>query len=127
VGRVVRPVERHGAMLEQFLADPAFNHVHFDISWDLVAKYFMAEEKTIRNSVNLLDRYPDRFLFGTDEVAPRTQDKYLTVFNMYAPLWKALKSETSEKVRKGNYERLFDAARRRVRNWERMNTTAHFR
>jgi hypothetical protein len=40
---------------------------------------------------------------------------------MYAPLWKALTPEASAKIRKGNYERLFDEARRRVRAWESAN------
>lgn len=121
VGRVVRPVDHHGAMLEQFLADPAYSHVYFDISWDLVAKYLVAEERTIRASAELINRYPDRFLFGTDEVAPRTQEKYFNVFEMYAPLWKALLPDASEKVRKGNYERIFNAARTRVREWEQRH------
>jgi hypothetical protein len=30
-------------------------------------------------------------------------------------------TEASEKLRKGNYERLFDEARRRVRAWEKEN------
>ena len=36
-------------------------------------------------------------------------------------LFAALTPEASEKLRKGNYERLFDEARRRVREWERAN------
>jgi hypothetical protein len=40
---------------------------------------------------------------------------------MYAPLFAALPPDVSEKVRKGNYERLFDEARRKVRAWERAN------
>ena len=40
---------------------------------------------------------------------------------MYAPLWQALTPATSEKVRLGNYARLFDEARRRVRAWEQAN------
>jgi hypothetical protein len=63
-------------------------------------------------------RYPDRFLFGTDEVAPANQSDYLRVFKQYEPLWKALSAEVSEKVRRKNYERIFDGARRRVRTWE---------
>ncbi len=37
---------------------------------------------------------------------------------MYTPLFAQLTPRTSELVRKGNYERLFDEARRRVRAWE---------
>jgi hypothetical protein len=114
-------VEHHGKMLEQFLADPAYSHVYFDISWDLVARYVVEKEETIRTAVELIHKYPDRFLFGTDEVAPRDAVKYFKVFDIYEPLWRALAPEDSEKVRKGNYERIFDAARARVRAWERAH------
>jgi len=43
------------------------------------------------------------------------------VFDMWAPVWQRLTPDASLKVRKGNYERLFDAARTRVRAWERVN------
>jgi hypothetical protein len=66
----------------------------------------------------VINRYADRFLFGSDVVAPRDTAHYSSVFEMYRPLWALLTPEASEKVRKGNYERLFDAARRRVRAWE---------
>ena len=46
---------------------------------------------------------------------------YYAVFDEYQPLWEALTPEASELVRKGNYERLFDDARRRVRAWEAAN------
>lgn len=45
--------------------------------------------------------------------------QYFAVYDMYTPLWKALTSEASQKVRLGNYERLFDEGRRRVRAWEK--------
>jgi hypothetical protein len=40
---------------------------------------------------------------------------------MYEPLWRALTPATSEKIRLGNYTRLFDEARRKVRSWEQAN------
>ena len=39
-------------------------------------------------------------------------------------MWAALTPEAREKVLKGNYERLFDAARARVRAWERSHLAA---
>jgi hypothetical protein len=39
----------------------------------------------------------------------------------YQPLWNAPSVETSVSVRKGNYERLFDEARKKVRAWEAAN------
>jgi hypothetical protein len=103
------------------LKDPAFSHLYFDISWTEVAKYITATPEATKITADLLNRYPDRFLFGTDEVAPTNQESYLKIYSLYAPLWKLLTPETSEKVRKGNYERLFDEARRNVRAWERAN------
>jgi predicted TIM-barrel fold metal-dependent hydrolase len=121
LGRVVRPIPDTIALLERALADPELAHVHLDISWDEVAKYVLATPKTTRATADLINRYPDRFLFGTDEVAPSEQKKYLKVYDMYAPLFAQLTAEVSAKVRKGNYERLFDEARRRVRAWEKAN------
>lgn len=118
MGRVVRPVQGHAAVLEAILKDPRFAHVYFDISWNEVAKYLVATPESLKISASLINRYPDRFLFGTDEVAPTTQEQYLRVYQQYERLWNSLTPEASEKVRKGNYERLFDQARARVRQWE---------
>jgi hypothetical protein len=60
-------------------------------------------------------------LFGTDDVAPSEQGKYLKVYDMYAPLFAKLTPEASEKLRFKNYERIFDKARRDVRAWEKKN------
>jgi hypothetical protein len=119
VGRIIRPIKGHVAMLEEILADPRFAHVYFDISWDEVAKYVVASAESVDFVATLVNKYPERFLFGTDEVAPPNQDAYLRVYRQYAPLWDKLTPEAREKVRTGNYARLFDAAARKVRAWER--------
>ena len=121
VGRVVRPVKQHTAMLESILSDPGLQNVYFDISWDEVAKYIVASPESIRITAQIINRYPERFLFGTDEVAPPNQEKYLRIYRQYEALWNALSLQASEDVKKGNYERLFDQARRRVRAWEAAN------
>jgi hypothetical protein len=121
VGRVVRPLEHQLAMVERGLESPLLTHVNFDLSWDEVAKYVVATPESIKAVADLLNRYPDRFLFGTDEVAPTEQAKYLKVYDMYAPLLAQLTPEAKTKFLKGNYERLFDAARKKVRAWEKEN------
>jgi predicted TIM-barrel fold metal-dependent hydrolase len=125
VGRVVRPVKQHIAMLESILSDPGMRNVFFDISWDEVAKYIVAGPESVRITADLINRYPERFLFGTDEVAPTNQEKYLRVYRQYEPLWNALSPQASEDVRKGNYERLFDEARKKVRVWEAANSKSN--
>ena len=49
------------------------------------------------------------------------QEFYLAVYNMYEPLWNKLTAEASQKIRLGNYTRLFDEARKKVRQWEGQN------
>lgn len=132
LGRIVHPVgygsdataERspnHIDIVKQILDDPKMANIYFDISWDEVAKYLVASPETVKKCAEIMDKYPDRFLFGTDVVSPPDQKFYMAVYEMYEPLWKALKPETSEKIRKGNYARLFDAARKKVRAWEAAN------
>jgi hypothetical protein len=128
LGRIVHPVmtsassERspaHFTLVSSLLSDPALSHVYFDLSWDEVAKYIVASPQSVETAATIINRYPDRFLFGTDNVAPATPAAHFAVFEQYAPLWKALTPEASQKVRVGNYLRLFDAARVRVRTWEK--------
>jgi len=130
LGRVVHPVQassveavgewnpNQATIVEGILADPSLRHVYFDISWDEVAKYLLSTPEITRRSAAVINRFPDRFLFGTDVVAPRDSAQYYAVFDQYRPLWSALSPQASLAVRRGNYERLFDAARRRVREWE---------
>ncbi len=133
LGRIVHPVrvsaeaaERASTdvavgIVEAILTDPAFTHVSFDISWDEVAKYAVASPESVTRVAAMLNKYPDRFLFGTDTVAPAGPAPYFAVFDMWAPVWRLLTSDASLKVRKGNYERIFDEGRRRVRAWEKAN------
>jgi predicted TIM-barrel fold metal-dependent hydrolase len=118
VGRVVRPVKDHLKYIEAMLDNPKLRHVYIDLSWSETAKYVDATPDTVRATAAVISKHPDRFLFGTDEVGPRTQAEALRVYEMYRALWKALKPADRELVLRGNYERIFDEARRRVRAWE---------
>lgn len=125
MGRIIHPVQQHAAKVEAILADPDFQHVYFDISWDEVAKYLIATPESTKIAVQLLSRFPDRFLFGTDEVAPPNQQQYLKVFEMYQPLWTQLDPTTRQKIQLRNYERIFDKARSKVRAWERSQNSTN--
>lgn len=130
LGRVVHPVATEGgaaaaertvgqpAIIEQALGNPELRHLHFDLSWSELAKYVVATPESTQRVAGIINRFPDRFLFGTDEVAPRDQATYLRVYRQYDPLWRLLTPEAKARVLRGNYERLFDAARIRVRQWE---------
>ena len=131
LGRIVHPVQasasappnernpNQAVIVEEILTDPALSHVYFDISWDEVAKYILSSPEVTKRSAAMINKYPDRFLFGSDVVAPTDTTQYYAVFEMYKPLWAQLTPDASRKVRMGNYERLFDAARVKVRAWEK--------
>jgi predicted TIM-barrel fold metal-dependent hydrolase len=131
LGRVVFPVQssasataaervpgQMGRIVRAILDDPTLAHVNFDLSWDELAKYIVGTPETIRNSAEIVNAYPDRFLFGTDEVAPASQEA-TRVHERYARF--ALTPATRAMVLKGNYERIFNEARRNVRAWEKEN------
>jgi len=133
LGRVVHPVQSEASaaaamrpgsqagIVEKILSEPRMSHLYFDISWSEVAKYFVDTPASLQRAADVINRFPDRFLFGTDEVAPNDQVAYLRIYRQYDPLWALLTPEAKEKVLKGNYERLFDAARLKVRKWEAAN------
>ncbi|HEY4212512.1 MAG TPA: amidohydrolase family protein [Steroidobacteraceae bacterium] len=135
LGRVVHPTqdqatsgspERSTAypqIVEGLIADPGLRHVCFDISWDEVAKYAVATPQTIHLVAAMLNAHPERFLFGTDNVAPTDQATQLRVYELWSPVWALLTPQASFKVRRGNYERIFDAARVKVRAWEKANVS----
>jgi hypothetical protein len=121
LGRVVRPVKDQATLIAAMLEDPKLAHVRFDLSWSETAKYIVATPQTVEVVADLITRYPERFLFGTDEVAPVNQSDYLRVYRQYEPLWAKLPARARDLVLKGNFERIFDEARRHVRAWERLH------
>jgi hypothetical protein len=121
VGRIVGPLKDMLTLMEELLSDPAYNNLYIDISWDEVAKYIVESATSVSNSAYLINKYPDRFLFGTDNVAPVSQDKHLEIYYIYEPLWKVLSPEARDKILKTNYEKIFDKARKDVRAWEQAH------
>ncbi len=135
LGRVVHPV-RHQAssapsernprqkeLIEAILKDESLGHVVFDISWDEVAKYVLADRDVLRRTAELIEAHPDRFLFGTDNVAPPDRDTHLAIYRSYGPLFERLSPATRRKLLLRNYERIFDEARASVRAWEERHAT----
>jgi hypothetical protein len=118
LGRVVRPSPEHLRLLESLLDDSDFSHLYFDLSWDEVAKYVVADEASVAAWADLIEAYPRRFLFGSDAVAPTSREAYMKTYRDYGPLWAKLSPNTRSLVTRGNHQRLFDAANARVRAWE---------
>jgi predicted TIM-barrel fold metal-dependent hydrolase len=122
LGRVIQPVQDHVGMIESIIDDPRYHNLSFDISWDEVAKYAVSSPEAIKATVAMLNKHPDRFLFGTDTVAPKDANAYFAVYDMWKPVFDLVDKPALDKVLKGNYQRIFDQGRINVRAWERAHT-----
>lgn len=121
VGRIVNPVKDQASLVRKICEDPTLSHINFDISWDEVAKYILKTDESLQITADLINEFPDRFLYGSDNVASPDQKTYLSVYEMYKPLFDKLTPVAREKLKKGNYKRLFDEADLKVRAWEKAN------
>ncbi len=136
LGRTVSPRQRdsikgskrnpgHLDMIERTLENKELKNLHYDISWDVVAKYITATPESLENAARIINKYPDRFLFGTDMVAPK-KENYFEVYEMYAPLFEKLTPAASKMLRLTNYEQIFNKARVDVANWEKAHADEHY-
>ncbi|MHA7685712.1 amidohydrolase family protein [Cupriavidus sp. PET2-C1] len=136
LGRFVKPTREHVSIVSGILdACPAW---YVDISWDLAQEWMIHPREGMPSAdewVAFIDRYQDRILWGSDTVAYSRNivdssgtvkasgrrmpvEEYEAVPKLTVPMFDRLKPEVAQKVRIGNYVRLFDAARARVRTWE---------
>jgi hypothetical protein len=120
---VIQPVQDHVGMIESLIDDPTYSNLSFDISWDEVAKYAISSPEATRAAAAMFNQHPDRFLFGTDTVAPADARAYFAVYDMWKPVFDLVDKPALDKILKGNYERIFDKARKDVRAWERAHAT----
>ena len=83
MGRIVRPVKNHAAAIEAILGTLPLT-MSTSISPGMRSpNVLVSTPEATRVTADLINRYPNRFLFGTDEVAPQNQAKYLKVFYQY--------------------------------------------
>lgn len=124
LGRFVEPTPDYVGLLEGILRDEELNHLYFDLSWDVVAEQVVAPPERLAAWTDLVNAWPDRFIIGSDSVVANDGASYQAALEVWAPLLDRLHPEASQRVRLGNYERLFDTARIRVRAWEAAQTGA---
>jgi hypothetical protein len=103
-GRTVRPGKNHATKIEEILKDPDFDHVYFDLAWDEVAKYFVASPEATRAIAALMQRYPDRFLFGSDAGAHRSSHAPASSINISLCEFSRCDDSQSQA---GKHERIF--------------------
>jgi hypothetical protein len=138
LGRFVTPSADHLLLVADVL--DACPNWSVDVSWDLVQAYIVspgADMPTLEAWVRFVKRYQDRVLWGSDTViftrnklnergqpvlgGPMPVADYAAVTRLMQPLWDAVGPDVERKIKAGNHTRLFDAARTKVRAWERAN------
>jgi hypothetical protein len=70
-------------------------HVYFDISWSEVAKYIVANSDSIRHAAEFVNRYQNRFLFGTTKSLQPIRKTTCVSTTSMAPLWSVISKEAS--------------------------------
>ena len=104
------------------LADPAFRHVDIDLSWGpIIAPYIIDTPEHLKMTADLIRKYPDRFLYGSDPGATTDWKLVKNSYEVWDPLWKELGPALTGQVAKDNYIRIFNESRRNMRAWEKAH------
>ena len=118
LGRYVKARNGHAQWVGKLLS--TYPNLFVDISWDVVAEQFFRRGQLRPQWKQFLQDHSQKILFGSDVVAP-TSAKYRTTLNLYEKIWKELPKSTVRQITYGNYKKIFDKARLKVRRWEKKN------
>lgn len=121
-GRGVQPYPEHWKYLDAMLADPAFKHVYIDVSWGpIIAPYFLDTPEHLKMTADLIRKYPDRFLYGSDQGATVEWSLVKKNYDVWELLWNEIGPALTRQVAKENYIRIFDQSRKNMRAWVRAH------
>jgi len=121
-GRGVRPYPEHWKSLDEMLGDPAFKHVYIDLAWgQVIVPAILDTPEHVTMTADLIRKYPERFLFGSDQSATPDWQFARKSYDVWAPLWQELGPELTGKVSRENYVRVFDQSKKNIRDWEARN------
>jgi hypothetical protein len=121
-GRNVQPYPEHWKYLDEMLADPGLSHVSIDISWGpVIAPYLIDTPEHLKMTADLIRKYPDRFLYGSDQGATADWEVVRKSYEVWNPLWQELGPALTRQVAQENYIRIFDASRKNMRAWEKAH------
>ena len=135
LGRFVEPAPNHLRIVSEIL-DSCPNW-YADLSWDIVQTYIVEPKPgmpSLDEWAQFAVKYQDRLMWGSDTVIftkNKIDDKgnpvagrdmpvadYRAVLDILNPLWNKVGPGVSRKIKGGNYLRMFDVARAKVRAWE---------
>lgn len=124
LGRFVNAPDNHVETLRGMLESEECPKLYIDLSWTVVADKLTVDECTTEKWRALIEEFPDRFIFGSDTLAPKTAQSWNATYEKYEGLRNALKETTTRQVFFKNYERLFVEARPGIRHYENTRLDA---
>jgi hypothetical protein len=86
-----------------------------------VAPYVIDTPAHLKMTADLIRKYPDRFLYGSDQGATADWELVRKSYEAWDPLWKEIGLELAHQVARDNYIRIFDESRRNMRAWEKAH------
>ncbi len=76
------------------------DNLYYDISWVVYDDYIAKDETSLKAWAALIEKYPDRFMIGSDKVGH--WDTYPDEITKYAPLLNLLQPDTAQALRYDN-------------------------
>jgi hypothetical protein len=124
LGRFVMEPQGHDNQLQEMLdLHPKLN---IDISWSKVAEQLTATPQAMDRWAAFLEKNNSRVLFGSDTLSPANNEKWNETRQIYSGLLDRLSGGARANILNGNYDRVFVAARPKVREFEEKVLTRDF-
>ncbi|EGF31869.1 amidohydrolase 2 [Oxalobacteraceae bacterium IMCC9480] len=125
LGRFVKQSNRHMDELENMLAKHP--NLVLDISWNEVAKQLTgdgldpeAATQRLNGWIAFLNKHSERIMFGSDALAPQSNEVWTNTLRTYSGLLEKLTDEARNNILLKTYERIYVGARRNVRKFENL-------
>lgn len=124
LGRFVMEPKGHDNELQKMLdLHPRLN---IDLSWSRVAEQLTATPQAMDRWAAFLEKNNTRVLFGSDTLSPSNNQKWDETRQIYGKLLDRLSDGARANILNGNYDRVFVAARPKVREFEEKVLTPEF-
>lgn len=124
LGRFVMEPKGHDNELQKML--DLHPRLSIDISWSKVAEQLTASPEAMSRWGAFLEKNNTRVLFGSDTLSPANNQKWDETRQIYSKLLDQLSDGARANILNGNYDRVFVAARPKVREFEEKVLTTEF-
>jgi hypothetical protein len=87
----------------------------------VIAPYILDTPEHLKMTADLIRKYPDRFLYGSDQGATAEWELVKRNYEVWGPLWHEIGPALTRQVARENYIRIFDKSRTNMRTWEKTH------